>query len=279
MTEVRLSAGGSSAVIHPGYGCLISSFEVEGVEFLYHRDGERSSLPPLGPRGRRSERDFDDGIFQGGWFPMFPVAGMPDDDTWQHGWAPRVSWHVLQQQRGRLRTSVGGDFLDGNGARVVREIRVTPGVLTVLTSITNESHDVRTYAFGEHPCLPRDLFAGGTVVSPHRVPIAGHADGSAGHAQWKTPALTLAAPAGGASVTITAEGLPFGVLWSNFASEELKDVDCIAWEPCTSRGLGITDARGYDSLTRISPGETQRYRVRIDGRSEYASKIEVKERR
>ncbi|UAJ78836.1 hypothetical protein IT072_16650 [Leifsonia sp. ZF2019] len=284
MTEVRLSAGGTgagetSAVIHPGYGCLISSFAVGGVELLYRRDGARSSLPAPGPPGRRSERDFDDGIFRGGWFPMFPLAGTPDEDTWQHGWAPRVAWRVEQEQAARLTTSVSGDFLDGGGATVARDIRVEPGTLTVTTSITNRSDGVRSYTFGEHPCFPRALFGGGAIVSPRTLPLTARADGWTGHAQWTTPSLTVVAPRGRPTVTIEAEGLPFGVLWSSFASEELEDVDCFAWEPCTSRGLGIVDARASESVTRIGSGETQRYRVRIEQRRDAASMMGSKEER
>ena len=76
--------------------------------------------------------------------------------------------------------------------------------------------------------------------------------------------MTVAAPRGGPTITVVAEGLPFAVLWSNFAAEDLEDVDCIAWEPCTSPGLGIVDARSSDSVTQIGPRETQRYSVRIE---------------
>ncbi|WP_348788858.1 hypothetical protein [Leifsonia sp. NPDC080035] len=279
VTDVLLRAGETRATVHPDYGCLISSFAIGGVEFLYRREDAPSVLPPLGPPGRGSERDFDDGIFRGGWFPMFPVAGMPDDDTWQHGWAPRVAWRVSQEQGTRLRTEVSGDFLDGGGAAVTRDIRVAPGILTVTTSITNRGTGVRSYTFGEHPCFPRALFAGGAVVSPRRLPVAAHADGWTGHARWMAPSLTVAAPRGGPSVTVDAEGLPFGVLWSNYASEELPDVDCLAWEPCTSRGLGIVDARASRSVTSIRPGETQRYRVRIGGRPDAVSTMGPKEER
>lgn len=279
MTAVRLSAGASAAVVHPAYGCLISSFEVEGVELLYSRGGVPSSLPPLGPPGRASERDFDDGIFRGGWFPMFPVAGMPDESTWQHGWAPRVAWEVGARRSDSLRSSAGGDFLDGGGARVVREIRLSRGALTVFTAITNSGDGMRTYTFGEHPCFPRELFAGGAIVSPEPLPLAARADGFTGHAQWATGSLAVSGPPGGPTVTVAAEGLPFGVLWSSFAADDLPDVDCFAWEPCTSRGLGIVDARTSDSLTRIAPGETHRYRVRVEGRIADVSEKVVEEER
>lgn len=77
-----------------------------------------------------------------------------------HGEAARLPWHVDAQNSSRIQCSVS---LLRSPFDVVRTLSVEGSALTVETSIANTSSEVAFMTVGEHPCLDRQTFRGGSV--------------------------------------------------------------------------------------------------------------------
>lgn len=153
---------------HPLHGFHVESIVLRstGTNLLWNP--ARRRFDPLGvvlgPPGVQSIDSFDRDIFGGGWFPMFPTAGLPsvapDEPRWMHGEAPRLPWTESYRDASSSTCEV---FTPASGFRVSRTVAVAAGTVTVMTSATNLSGQPQSVSFGEHPCFPRALFAGGVI--------------------------------------------------------------------------------------------------------------------
>ena len=160
---VTIDDGALRVVCHPAHGFVITELTPRGGEnLLWRRDFDAAGLPERA-RSTSTNDDFDDAVFLGGWFGMFPTAGIPgaaDDDRVMHGDLPRVSWTV---------TNRGSDHVEARafarpGFEMTRRLDIRDGVLMVSTSVQNLTDEPLAVAFGEHPCLSRAAFAGGSVA-------------------------------------------------------------------------------------------------------------------
>ncbi|TQL48856.1 hypothetical protein FB562_1962 [Homoserinimonas aerilata] len=149
---------------HPAHGFVISTIRRngDGTNLLWMPEG--ASLGPLsgeiGPSGIASIATFDGGILAGGWFTMFPTAGLPGDDQtrWMHGEAARLPWEVQTATS----TSLACVVLTRHFI-VRREVALTSNEVRVTTTATNTSGETQAVTFGEHPCFSRSLYSGGQL--------------------------------------------------------------------------------------------------------------------
>lgn len=253
---VTLAAGEATAEVYPGHGCLIGSLRISTIELLW-RDGQPRLLQPTASRGDASATEFDEGILIGGWFPMFPSAGLPDTATQQHGWAPRVSWSVRHRTSHTVTAIANGPFLHGGDALLERTISLTRTSLTARTRITNQGTRSGSFTFGEHPCFARSAFAGSALeVNDRRlsdVPASPDSRSQHHQAEGNQAVMTTVTGAHRLRLHDTLGTLPFWLLWENYRSEELRRADTFAWEPCTSPGTGIEDARRAGAILELAP--------------------------
>lgn len=161
---VRISTEHLSVVAHPAHGFVITEFvpTAAGRNLLWQRpDAPLHDLGAAiaGPSGEA----FDEEVFAGGWFTMFPVAGIPGRDDAglaMHGELPRMRWTVEEVTPTSLRCSARTPW---TGFSVSRELSIEGSTLTVRTRARNNSAEPVPVTLGEHPCLARDAFAGGRI--------------------------------------------------------------------------------------------------------------------
>lgn len=263
-----LRAGRARATVVPAHGCLIHEFDPGGGDVLWS-DGRRPRvLVPSELTGEESAQEFDEEVLVGGWFPMFPGAGLPTPSTAQHGWAPRVPWTMVAHADDRVVCVADGPFLDGGVAELTRTIALEDGALTVSTVVRNTGSGVRSFTWGEHPCFSRAFFAPGRVLFAGEpvVAVPAHADGGAGHIARHGAHATgaLLGPAGSVTLRDVAGTLPHWLLWSNHAAADLPRADTIAWEPSTAAGLGVGDALAAGTVQRLEAGDVFHAVVRCE---------------
>lgn len=167
----RITLGNSAIEVecYPAHGFAIGAIRRRDslVNLLWNPEGARFDplTTELGPSGTASIDTFDRGILAGGWFLMFPTAGLPGVDAegvgapqWMHGETARLPWKVLNQSGTSVQCEVRTrHFL------VQREVRLLGNEVRVSTEATNVSSSSQSVTFGEHPCFPRPVFGGGTV--------------------------------------------------------------------------------------------------------------------
>lgn len=263
-----LRADGARVTIAPAHGCLIEQIDPGDGNILW-TDGRRPRLlEPSGLVGEESAREFDDDVLVGGWFPMFPNAGIPTPNTQQHGWAPRVRWTVVDRTPTRVVCVAKGPFLDGGVAEVMRTLDLEPDALTVSSTVRNAGDGVRSFTWGEHPCFSRDRFAPGHAVfaGEWMAAVPGQANGAAGHNSRSGPKATASVVGPRQTVSLIDEAgtLPHWLYWYNYAAAELPRADTLAWEPSTAAGLGVADAMDADEVERLGPGETFQATLRCE---------------
>lgn len=246
--------------IAPAHGCLIAEIDPGAGNILW-TDGRRPRvLEPSGVVGEDSAREFDEDVLVGGWFPMFPSAGVPTATTQQHGWAPRVGWTVVERTATRLVCVVTGPFLDGGIAEVTRTVHLEPDALTVSSTVRNAGTGTRSFTWGEHPCFSRDRFAAGRAVfaGERMATVPRHADGAAGHIARSAHGAAASIVGSHETVTLIDEAgaLPHWLFWYNYAAAELPRADTLAWEPSTAAGLGVGDAIAAGAVEWLNPGES-----------------------
>jgi galactose mutarotase-like enzyme len=162
---MTLEAEGVYVACTPAQGFSITSLRHlhSGADALW--TWRRAATPcsrALGVAGAGSVETFID-VFTGGWFEMFPAVGFPaaDDSTsLLHGELVRLPWDVLEQTSTALTArveTVRSPF------EVTRTLDVADGTLRVTERIRNIGGEPAPYAWGHHPCLSRDTFAGGVL--------------------------------------------------------------------------------------------------------------------
>lgn len=162
---VKLRTKELEVTCFPEHGFVIGSITSRPVgNVLWNPPG--ATFAPLGwdlgPPGDASVTSFDKDVLAGGWFLMFPSAGPPGPgyDGWMHGEAARLPWSMVSNDethvRAQLETPISGFLLD-------RQVTLDGSVLRVETVAENVSGKIRSITFGEHPCLRRDVFAGGRI--------------------------------------------------------------------------------------------------------------------
>lgn len=279
---IVLDAGdGFTAVVAPHYGGVISSIRFSGLdEDLLWVRGDPKRLPSLPDQhavaGHESAVEFDTRIFLGGWFLMFPTAGQPAEDTYQHGWSGRVPWQVDAIRPHSVRLSATGAFGNGGLSRVSRSIQLSREgemqSVIVSTLVENIGESDGVFTAGEHPCFRRAVFAGGEALlgaekpEPIVVRIPVTADGRSRHntAELLTD-VVIAAPLHGARLRHwQSAAYPHGTLWQNYSSTALPDADVVAWECASAPGVRYQDARDADAEIVLEPGGTCSFEARLD---------------
>lgn len=263
-----LRAGAACVAVVPAHGCLIHAIDPGAGNILWRTGARPRTLTPSAVVGAESAREFDDSILVGGWFPMFPSAGVPTPTTQQHGWAPRVAWTVVQHAETGLVCVAEGPFLDGGVAELTRSILLDADALTVSTTVRNAGSGDRSFTWGEHPCFSRDHFAGGSTLfdGSQIATVPARANGTAGHIARSAPGATVSVDGPHGTVTLTdGDGtLAHWLYWYNYAAAELARADTFAWEPSTAAGMGVGDAIAADAVETLSPGDTFRATLRCE---------------
>lgn len=282
---ISIGSGSLSIQCYPQHGFAITSIVARehGTELLWRSP---LTLPrelgsELGESGDVSGLAFDRDVLLGGWFSMFPTAGHPGsfDDRWMHGEAPRVSWMVESQSDSHVECTV---TLPSSGLNVRRRVSVSGNTVSVAVSAHNPMAQDRVITFGEHPCFPRELFAGGRVElpgSPHaevgpaiqpaasvfRHPdafewptttgpdgrpmdagsIPGQPDGRHDHVSVRSERGEAVLRGSELSVALAwdAEAMPRVLLWEHFLPEgSMWPADVFGVEPVSSSGRTMDDA-------------------------------------
>jgi galactose mutarotase-like enzyme len=190
---MTLEAEGISIACAPEQGFTITSLRDarSGAEALW--SWRRTPTPcsrAVGVGGAGSVETFID-VFAGGWFEMFPAVGFPaegDPTSLLHGELVRLPWDVLEHTRtavtARVET-VRSPF------EVTRTLELAGAALHVTERIRNLGGEPAPYAWGHHPCLSRETFAGGVLeldVEAAHVPAppydAGASRLAAGDVDW-----------------------------------------------------------------------------------------------
>lgn len=284
--------------VAPKHGFTITAIELlDGGENVLWQPADASfhDLPAteLGPAGEASIDSFDRSVLAGGWFPMFPTAGLPGTsaDRWMHGEAPRIAWSVVDESDSHLTAVVDTPATD---IRVHRTLRVADDMVTVTTRAENRSGRDQHITFGEHPCFSRAVFAGGSLLAdPARAVVTSAADPLNARLlpgqEFRWPG---APDARGGSldqsslprvpdgrhdhVSLTgisrmqlrgdrhvvdlewdAIGLPNALVWQHFRPTGSPwNGDVFAIEPMSAPGRTFDDAVAAESVTNLADGQT-----------------------
>jgi len=168
VVERELRVDSASARCAPAHGFVITSLrdEVSGAEALWRRSGfePAPASRALGPSGDGSAETFDE-LFVGGCFEMFPVCGLPGEldgrPTLLHGELVRLPWseeHVTTREVAARVAAVRTPFAARRTCRLEDD-----GTLVCETTVANVGGEPASYAWGQHPCLARETFAGGRI--------------------------------------------------------------------------------------------------------------------
>jgi len=282
----------------PEHGFVIGAIRPHSTQrnILWNPRGASFEALPvgdLGEPGAASIESFDRGILAGGWFVMFPTAGLPGEsgNHWMHGEAPRLLWEVISATDVavvcRLTTPV-------SGFELVRSVMLTDATVEVTTTATNLSGEIRHVTFGEHPCFSREQFAGGTIrANPLRARTTSTADPSNSNLVESTPFHWPSAPALGGNdfdlseVPLRADGrhdhvglegidecelrgeatsvflkwdrlaMPNALIWQHFTPVGSPwGGDVFAVEPSSAPGRSLTDAQDSAAVTLVGAGES-----------------------
>lgn len=286
--------------VAPQHGFTIAGIALAGSDHNVLWNPPTASFDPLptddlGPAGEPSIEYFDRRILAGGWFPMFPTAGLPGSaaDRWMHGELPRVAWQVTDQSDAHVTAVVD---TPGSGIRVHRTVRVVSDTVAVTIRAENRSGRTQRVTYGEHPCFARSLFASGAVLAhPARARVTSAADPPNAHliADADFPWPTAPSAAGDtidlSKIPATADGrhdhisladissvqlrgarhvvdlawdpvqMPHALLWQHFRPAGSPwDGDVFAIEPMSAPGRTFDDAEHAGSVTDLLPGHILR---------------------
>lgn len=304
----------------PGHGMLLTEMSPlrQEVNLLWQRED-----PPLQeftePAAATAAGDpFDETVFAGGWFGMFPNAGIPgvaDTNVQLHGTFPRHKWEVIDQGDTSLSCR-----LRAEGFSAVRTVSLDGASVRVATTVTNEDVNSQEVSFGEHPCFDRSAFAGGRVeltakssfITPelsepgsHRfVPgqqfgwpeaqdtngrgarvdtIPSVADGTHDHLciELDTVEIVLHAPdlAGKVIVRVDIEHTPYLLFWRHFLPAGSPWAgDVFGIETMSTPGRTRDDARQASALTTLQAGGFLTWQLELLWQDTPARALDTKQR-
>lgn len=301
---ITIRGGGLEVRAHPGHGFTIGQLTDlgTGTDLLWARESPVGRCSPdLGPPGDPSITTFDDDLLIGGWFPMFPTAGLPEPGArsrWMHGEVARLPWTVTAADETSLTAQVD---TPASGFRVTRSVTLDEDGLAIRTWAVNRSGRHQEVTYGEHPCLSRRAFAGGRIhlrpvaaqVLPPAQPDAaalrvgpitawpraatlsggsldvgavpdapdGHHDHVA--ADLAEGVFAVDAPPLGRRLQFTVDRRELGhlLLWRHFSPPQRPGADVLALEPSSAPGRGFADATAAGAVRRVEPGGTVSFRV------------------
>lgn len=144
--------------VAPEHGMTVVSIvdRDSGVDLLWHHPGNRvrALTDDLGPPGAASRAVFEETVFVGGWFAMFPTVGDPGsrDDVWLHGEAPRRAWSLGESGRGHVQAALELLTVPLSASRTVS---LVGGSVRIRTIARNNGEETVAVAAGEHPCFDR----------------------------------------------------------------------------------------------------------------------------
>lgn len=272
MSLITLSNDSLSVTCLPKHGFVIS--EIVDVQ------ANRSILwnPPNPPfedleenltsPGEDSIDEFDEKIFAGGWFVMFPNALLPGShgDRWMHGEAPRLPWRVEHLDGSSVSCTVD---LPSSKFRLKRIVSIEGPKITVRTNAVNESGVERQVSFGEHPCFKREQFARGRLLHGSRSELIPEiADGRNEHTLIRSVvgAFKLISPSCGRSIQFSFDKNTMKQLlfWQHYLPESSKwPGDVFAVEATSSYGLTWDEALETESVTKVRSGEAVNWWVTL----------------
>lgn len=298
---LRIQSDRLRVSVAPQHGFVIASVALAGTdENLLWNPPEPSfealSLTDLGSPGDESIDRFDREVLAGGWFPMFPTAGLPGSapDRWMHGEAPRIPWTVVEQSASHVTAAVETPV---TRIRVLRRVVVTDDTVTVTTIAHNRSGQLQHVTFGEHPCFSRAVFAGGELdIKPSGARVGSLADPpnallaeehafawpnafspvhgvidlssipSAPDGRHDHVALagvstaSISGPRHSLDLAWDSENLPNALLWQHFnPAGSPWEGDVFALEPTSAEGRTFDEAVAADSVRALADDETLRF--------------------
>lgn len=282
--------------VYPEHGYAITSISPTSTRrnILWNPPHSQPGILPsseLGPSGEASINTFDRGVLVGGWFLMFPLAGLPGtyEKLWMHGEAARLSWEIVSQSVDevvcRLITPI-------SQFELVRTVKVTASVVFITTLATNLSESTQEISFGEHPCFSRKEFAGSQLLAaPQSARVTSLADplnatlkenaefawpfaplhrgGTENLSEIPTKAdgrhdhinllgLNKVQILGGnteLSLSWDSEFMSDALLWQHFLPFGSPwPGDVFAIEPTSAPGRTYSEAESTNSLVRVAPG-------------------------
>src|SRR6478672_10176870 len=213
---VVLTGGGLELTADPAHGFVILRLVdlATGTPLLWERGGRVVPCPSdLGPPGAASIETFEGDLLVGGWFVMFPTAGLPAVGAraqWMHGEAARLPWTVIHLDAHAVTAQL---HTPSSGFHLTRTVRLDDEGLFVQTTAVNRSGVPQEVSYGEHPCLSRPAFAGGrldiavrgaTVLTPAQPAAASVVPGPVG--RW--PHATARHPSRETNGTIDLGAVP-----------------------------------------------------------------------
>ena len=313
MRSIALQNDELRVVCFPGHGMLVTEIvpRGRGVNLLWQRaDGPLHDF--VRQANATPEGDpFDDLVFAGGWFGMFPNAGIPgvrDADEQMHGVFPRSAWDVVYADDVTVSCT-----LESAGFAAMRTLRLEGSSARIETKVTNTRPIAREVSFGEHPCFARDVFGGGTVAlravsactmedvsepganrfragqqflwplaadsrndTTRTDVIPAMADGTHDHlcVRLSQPLVELSAPRldGRVYVRSGLRETPHLLFWRHFLPPRSPwRGDVFGIEMMSTPGRTRDDAREHNALRVLGPGETVAWFLEIQWNSDHST--------
>lgn len=282
--EVRLAAGGMTALVLPDEGGVIVDARLGGRPFL-------AATPWASSVAASSEPAPDEATWvsrwRGGWQVCLPSAGQPDpSDPRQgfHGAASQAPWTVTEGSGSHVVLT----WRDADGLEAERAVLLRDGLIEVRTSLRNAGPATRAVSVAEHLILGGDVLAGPLELAtnagavqpldydglPAGSPVPWPAD------RWDvvdahTPARVaglvdarrVTATAPHVEVAVAWHGLPHALLWEELGASTGHPwnggVQALGIEPSSvphGAGTGHGDARPLD------PGESLAWETELEVR-------------
>lgn len=301
---ISLRSAATLLECEPDHGFVITRLVLEdgGNDLLWSRPDASVAPLPVSLDTPADSDDFDDRVFIGGWFGMFPTAGIPEagDGRLMHGVLSRLRWDVVDHGE----TSVTAELRTPEWT-VERMVAVDDGRARVETRARNDSGDAQEVSFGDHPCLSREVFGGGRIslqaadvwITPEasepdaarlrpdqrttwpfaQAPdgtearldaIPDRADASHDHVSVKlaAPTVHVSAPSlrGSLRIDVDARATPYLLLWSHYRPAlSPRQGDTLGVEAMSTPGRTVADARAADAMRAVAPGDVVSWRMEM----------------
>ncbi|WP_020075862.1 hypothetical protein [Cryocola sp. 340MFSha3.1] len=248
---IRLRDDRLDVAVAPEHGMTVVSIvdRDSGADLLWQHPRNRVRALPdhLGAPGPASRAVFEDTVFVGGWFAMFPTVGDPGsrDDVWLHGEAPRRRWSLTASGQGSVTARVE---LRTVPLSVGRTVTLEGASVRIRTLARNDGDEVVAVTAGEHPCFDQGaLGISAVTLGQETVPVP--PDQAIEHRMYEADGrASFEARAIGKTVTLEWDSavLPAVLTWR-------RGSEVLAIEP-RSTSARSADAVPDDQWWRIRPG-------------------------